>query len=620
MQNKIHQSKKKFFISFFLFALTLGYELPAKAIEFTAHGYYRARFEFTHDLDLQRPNEGIVPGDPANNSNDRFGTVAFAQQRFRLQPSLKFNDHISIHGEIDFLDNLLFGQSDVETLQFANPIVGSLILPEAQAPYGVVGSSGGATVGSGGGNFNVRQVYVDVMTSGGKFRIGRQSFKWGLGILSNDGGGMEGDYGDIFDRIFYAAGFNFNNGGQLLLSVVYDFAFEAQADPSIAGLDGGLASNWSDVMQGGLVLMYQTENFQIGTLGMVRYRNGEDGEPATTATYIYDKATDGFCPDSATPSVTCDDDVKVRNDPNTGQPLIDGISGIEKPAGIDGDTLLYIIDLYTSFTIAKNYKFSFEGAYIGGKIAPGVAIDAIVLDDAAQAGITNPLAEPITLPLNGTQNDVQIFMAAFEGQAKWNFGGEVNIQAGYASGDEAPLSSKITQLGFRPDYDIALMMFDVPLGTSPAFRIGGITELGRKPMTPNYVNNAIYFTFEYKQEFDITSGVPWASDFKVGAKFITAWAPSNNLDMDFSEITGVENLPYVVNQSKWYGFEVDIAAEATFFEFMKWKTTLGLLLPGGVFDIKNDAATRATAGIIDPIAFDNAEAAFAAKTTLFFEF
>lgn len=574
---------------FFLFLL-----IPSvQAIDFSAHGYYRLRFEYTHDLDLQRPNPGIVPGDPSNTSNDRFGTIAFAQHRFRLQPILKLNDHISLHGEIDFLDNLLFGQSDVASLQIANPIVGTLALPPANGPFGTLGPSAGATVGSGGGNVNVRQAYVDILTSGGKFRIGRQASHWGLGILTNDGESREGDFGDIFDRVLYLAGLGLKNGDRINFGFVFDFAYEATLDPSISGLDSGVSSNWNDSFQTGIILMYQSENWEIGTFSTIRFRDGNDGQPTTTAVFIDTADEDG---DGSTED------------------------GIVKPAGIDGDTFLYVIDLYGRFNFLRHYRIGFEAVYIGGKMAPGIAIDAIILDDPSQAGLTNPLDEPITLPLTGTQNDISIFMAAIEFDAWWDFGGEVHVQAGFASGDSSPMSSRITQLGFRPDYDIGLMMFDVPLGTSPAIRVGGITEEGRKPMTPNYINNAIYATFEYKHEFDITSGVPWAEDFKVGAKFITAFAPSRNLDIDFEEITGTAGLPRVVNRSRWYGFEVDLSVEATLFEFMHWKTVVGALIPGGAYDIKNDDAASNAAGIINSIAFDNAEPAVAMKTTLTFEF
>lgn len=592
----------KKFLFILLFLLLAGFSLKTWAIDFSAHGYYRLRFEYTHDLDLQRPNDGVVPNDPENDSNDRFGTIAFAQQRFRLEPALKLNDHISFHGQMDFLDNLLFGSSDVTGLSISNPITGTIVLPDANAPYGTVGSQGGSTLGSGGGNFNVRQLYVDILTSGGKFRIGRQGFNWGLGILSNDGGGMEGDFGDNFDRILYLAGFPLKNNSQLSFGFFFDFGYEATLDPSIEGLDDDVDSNWHDAFQTGLVLVYQHESVELGLLGAFRFREGEDGATTTTALFIDTTDIDG------------DGDIT---------------EGVELPAGIDGDTMVYVIDLYGRVNFLKNYRVGLEVVYIGGKLAPGIAIDAIILDDPAQAGLTNPLDTPIELPLTGTQNDLSVFMAAFEADAWWDFGGEAHIQAGFASGDSEPLSSRITQLGFRPDYDIALMLFDVPLGTSPAIRVGGITEQGRKPISPNYINNAIYGSLEYKHKFDITSGIPWAEDFKVGGKVITAFAPSRVIDIDFSEITGVSGLPRVVNSGRWYGIEIDLSVEATFFEFMHWKTVVGGFLPPGtfdddlvgVYDIQNeDNSDASNGGVINSINFDAAEPAIATKTTLFFEF
>ncbi|MDO8519067.1 MAG: hypothetical protein Q7T11_02760 [Deltaproteobacteria bacterium] len=563
----------------------------AWSIDFSAHGYYRLRFEYTHDLDLQRPNDGVVPGDPSNDSNDRFGTIAFAQQRFRLNPALKLNDHISFHGQIDFLDNLLFGQSDVVGLQISNPITGTITLPDANGPFGVIGSTGGDALGAGGGNLNVRRIYVDLLTAGGKFRVGRQPSHWGLGIFTNDGDSREGDFGDTFDRVLYLAGLDLGKTGRMNIGFVYDFAFENTRDPSLFGLDDGVDSNWNDAMQGGMILLYQRPNFEIGTFSALRFRDGDDGQATTTATFFEDTDGDGT-PDA----------------------------GVEGPAGIDGDTLLYTIDLYSRFHFLKHYTLGIEGVYIGGKLAPGIAVDAVVLDDAAQAGIDSPLPAPVTLPLTGTQNDLAIWLAALEFDANWDFGGNVELKAGFASGDSAPLSSRITQLGFRPDYDLGLLLFDVPLGTSPAVRVAGITEEGRKPMTPNYINNAIYGAIGYKQEFDIRSGVPWAEDFMVGVKFITAYAPARNLDIDFQEIAGVPGLPHVVNASKWYGWEVDVSVEATFFEFMHWMTTAGAFFPGPLYDIKNDALSRAAAGILDPILFDDADIAIAGKTTFFFEF
>lgn len=589
--------------------------LPAVALDFSAHGYYRVRFEYTQDLDLQTPNRGIVPGDLNNDSNDRFGAIAFGQQRFRVNPHLKLNDHISLHGQFDVFDNLLFGQSEVTSFSVSNPIIGTLNLPQANGPYGVIGTTGGDVLGSGGGNINARRFWVDILTSGGQFRIGRQPSHYGLGIFNNDGDGVEGDFGDTYDRILYLAGLEFKNGSRLNFGFAYDFAYEGQVDPSVTGLEDGVPSNWNDGYQGGGLLLYQGQSWEFGVFGGLRYRNGQENARTTTATYIDDCSDDGRDADfvCADPTDATDPAFDQNNDGFT-------TDGISLPAGRDGNTLLYIADMYGKFHFLKNYTLSFEGVYVGGKIATGMAIDAIVLDAASQAGLRNPLTSPIELPLTGTQNNVNIMMGAVEFDAEWDFGGEFHVQAGYASGDGKPLSQTITQLGFRPDYDIALIMFDQPLGTSPAIVIGGQSELGRVPMSTNYVNNAIFGTVEYKHEFDIRGGIPWAEDFKLGWKGITAYAPANNLDLNFTEITGVANLPYLVNKSRWYGFEVDTSLEATFFEALKWKLVLGFFYPGPLYDIKNDNGSTDPTGVIDAILFDKANIALAGKTTLFFEF
>ncbi len=598
-----------------VFIILIGFASEVQAIEFSAHGYYRLRFEYTHDLDLQRPNAGIVPGDLDDASNDRFGTIAFAQQRFRLNPKIKINDNISIYGQIDFLDNLLFGQSDVTTLHIYNPIVGTVDMSAANGPYGVIGPIGGDVLGSGGGNVNVRRIWVDILTAGGLFRIGRQPSHFGLGIFNNDGDGLEGDFGDTYDRIMYLAGINFNNGSRLNFGVTYDFAYEATTDPSLSGLTSNVSSNWNDVMQGGVILLFTSDHVELGVFGGVRFRDGNEGDYTTTAGYVDNCADDGR-PDEfvcADPTDTTDPAYDYDNDGSISD-LID------LPAGIDGNTLVYMADVYGKFHFARNYTLAFEAVYMGGKIAPGIAIDAIALDATTQAAITNPLTSPIELPLTGTQNDLMVIMAAMEFDAVWQFGGEFHLQAGYAGGDQNPLSQTITQLGFRPDYDIGLILFDQPIGTSPALVIGGVTELGRVPMAPNYLNNAIYGTLEYKHEIDISSGVPWATDFKIGIKGITAYAPKNNLDLNLAQITGAATLPHIVNASKWYGFEVDASIEATFFDALKWKTVLGFFYPGPLFDIKDDNATANSTGIVDTILFDKAEIALAAKTTLYIEF
>ena len=587
----------------------------AHALDLSADGYYRIRFVYSHDLDLQTPNPGIVPGDLNSDTNDRFGSIMYGQQRFRINPNFKLNDHISIHGQMDFLDNVLFGQSDVNTFAVSNPIAGTINPPIANSPNGIIGGSSGDVLG-GGGNINVRRLWVDILTSAGQFRIGRQPSQFGLGILANDGDGIDADFGDTYDRLLYLAGIELPNHDRLNFGLAYDFAYEGQHDPSLFGLADGEPSNWNDVYQGGMILLYQANAFEIGLFGGVRYRNGQEGAYTTTAAYIDN------CADDGRPASTVCLDANDPSDPAYDQDHDGRIDdSIILPAGKDGNTFIYLADLYAKFRFNQNYSLGLEGVYIGGKISTGIAVDAIALDAPSQAGFSNPLTAPISLPLTGDQNKASVIMAASEFDANWDFGGEVHVQSGYASGDGHPESETITQLGFRPDYDIALILFNQPLGTSPAIVIGGVTELGRVPMTGNYVNNAIYWTTEYKQEFNIKKAVPWADDFKVGIKGITAYAPQNNLDLNFAEITdGIDTLPYLVNRSHWYGFEVDSSVEATFFDVMKWKTVVGVFVPGALYDIKNDNGAIDATGFIDTILPDKANIAMEGRTNLVFEF
>ncbi|MCP5468732.1 MAG: hypothetical protein H7A32_05640, partial [Deltaproteobacteria bacterium] len=284
------------------------------------------------------------------------------------------------------------------------------------------------------------------------------------------------------------------------------------------------------------------------------------------------------------------------------------------PGAIDGDTRLIYVDVYGKYrkgpiTIAGEYVF------LGGKIGTGVCIDAIEVP----AGFTNPLPNPACLD---GENDVAVHLGALEVEGKHDFGGEWKFMTGFASGDSSPLSSRATQLGFRPDYDIALMLFNMPLGTSPAIQVNGETKLGNQPITSNRVNNAIYVGGRYLHRFDISKAIPQAQYLKLGAHVMTAWAPSRVVDIDFAEITGIPTLPRVVNESRWYGVETDLIVEAKFFNHLTWNITGGVFVPGSVFDIKNDdfANTTFSGNPINAIQFDPASPAYAVRSTLFIEY
>ncbi len=551
--------------------LGLGASPAARALSFSAHGYYRLFLDWSYDLDTQKPSN-IQQGN--QRGNDRFGNIVFAQQRFRIDPILKVNDNISFQAQLDLLDNVLFGSHDVVELTTHNPVTGTLTLPGGTGAFGVTGPKAGDIITGGGGAINLRRLYVDILTPVGKFRIGRQPSNWGLGIFQNDGNGMFDKFGDTFDRFLYLGKYDFEDASSLAFALLVDFVYNAQQDPVLSLLEGPVNPASQNTYQFTGALIYQKDTFEVGTYSGFRFHNGSGLREGT--------------------ALNAD-----------GEPV---------PGAIAGDTRLFYGDIYGRWNKGP-YSVAGEYVYLGGTLAPGICINAI----SVPPGFSNPLPNPVCL--DGT-HDISVNLGALEVEGKHDFGGEWKFMSGFASGDSSPLSSTITTFGFRPDYQVALMLFHMPLGTSPAIQVNGDTKLGNQPITSNRVNNAIYVGGTYLHRFDISNAIPQAQYFKAGANILTAWAPSRVIDIDFAEITGIPSLPRIVNDSSWYGFETDLIVEAKFFDHLIWNITGGVFLPGGVFNIQNDAFgnTSLNGNPINAIQFDKASPAYAVRSTIFIEY
>ncbi|MFA4875467.1 MAG: hypothetical protein WC956_01525 [bacterium] len=553
-------------------AICLFAAADAYAVDFSTHGYYRLRVVGNDDLDLQQGNNNIpFP-------NNRFGFIQYNQMRLRLDPTLKLNDFLSVQAQFDILDNILFGTKDTRQLQLIAPVVGSQTLPPGAGSFYMTGPS----VMGENGAINVRRVWADILTPIGKFRVGRQPSHWGLGIFQNDGNELQGDFGDTADRILYLLQYDIPNAATFTAGLLWDIAYEAQFDPRIQGLNVAPLSNSRDTQQYAAILMFDRPEFSVGVFGGLRRRNGVDG--ATTMT-------------------------------------VKDALGNDVSAGVDGDTILYFADLYGRYSFG-NYSFKLEGVYIGGKVSTGLALNAIPFQGlpAGTAGI-------IQLP---PKQDMSTFLAALEVEGHYNWGGQWKVQTGFAQGDSTPLSQRITTLGFRPDYQIALMLFNMPLGTSPALfgqKAGGsgATEYlaGGMPITGTFVNNALFFTMGYKHRFDL-SRTTWANDFKIGGKIITAWAPSKNTNVNFQDLIPQQgNWPALSETAnsmwkRWYGLEFDISAEAKLFDYLYAALEGGVLIPGRAYNIEVDLIDPGN--IVEPIPKDAAEMAWMLRISTILQF
>ncbi len=579
----------------FIFSVALSVVLTSvtstvQAFDFATHGYLRNRITFYHDLDTQTTNNSVNQGGSLGD-NDRLGSIFFAQERLRLEPVVKLNDNISIHTSMDVLDNIIQGTQETKKIDFLSPIVGTIQLPGAGGAIGVTGGQAGENKA-----LNLRRVYMDILTTGGKFRIGRQPSHIGLGIFQNDGNELQDDFGDTADRILYLAALETPKFGTINAGFAADFTFTKQKDPRIDGLGGAITGPKEDLHQFGGIFLYDIGNFSVGTFSGIRYRNGREGATTTTARRVLVDGNGAAIPDS-------------NGNNQLGDPI---------PAGRDGNTLLYFTDLYGEY---KHGPFRFRGEYIllTGKLSTGVAIDAIPFN-----GIDNPSAlAPIEL---AEQNTAMIHMGALEADANYDFG-EIHFKGGYASGDAQPLSSKITQFGFRPDYQLGLLLFHTPLGSSPRISqqnqngIGSRQLVGAVPVTGNYINNAIYTSIGYDHHLNLENILPKPKDSKVGVKFITAWAPKNNFDIDFAEITGLSTLPRFVNSGKWYGWEIDTNFQTRLWDHFIFDLTGAVLFPGPAYDVATDVTyPPSNVAGINNVIYDKANIAWGTRTTFIAEF
>lgn len=558
----------------FLLLVCIGGD--ALSADFSVHGYFRNRVVGNDDLDMQHDNNSIPY------PNNRFGFVQYNQMRLRVEPTFKLNDFLSIQSQVDFLDNILFGTNNTRQLHIIAPLVGDQALPPGAGSFYMTGPS---IVGENGA-VNIRRIWADILTPVGKFRVGRQPSHWGLGIFQNDGNELQGDFGDTADRILYLIQYDSPDVGVVTGGLLWDIAYEAQFDPRIDLFHTNMPANNRDCQQYGALFLFERPEMSVGAIGGIRRRNGPDG--ATTMTVRGPTCTD--------PNDLTNADCRVA-------------------AGIDGDTFVYFADLYARYTY-ENYDFKFEGVYLGGKVTTGLALDAIPF-----AGL-NAGEGIIQLPPEQT---LQVFMAAFEASGKYKTGDEWLFQSGFAEGDGSPLSNRITMFGFRPDYQIALMMFNMPLGTSPGLygqRAGGTggTEYlaGGMPVTSNFINNALYVSAGYKHTFDL-SGSGWAEWVKPGIKATTAWAHKKNMSIDLGDlIPQAGNWPTLDERAssmlqRWYGIEVDFSGEAMLFENLYTALEGGFIFPGRAYDI--DVNLIDPGSIVEPIPKDKAEMAWMIRLT-----
>ena len=124
-------------------------------------------------------------------------TLNTANMRLRVEPTLNVSEHVRVKAQLDILDNRVLGSST------------SALYDDPTSPYPVPFYGSSRAVADGDPRvdrpaISPKRAWAEIQTPVGLLGFGRMPSEWGLGILTNAGGGIDDDYGDTVDRIQFA--------------------------------------------------------------------------------------------------------------------------------------------------------------------------------------------------------------------------------------------------------------------------------------------------------------------------------------------------------------------------------------------------------------------------------
>lgn len=179
----------------FLGAVAEGPKLEFLELE----GYLRFRGQLTANAGLGTDADAsgfyLYPR-PLQDPNGR-STLATANMRLRLEPTLNVSEHVRVRAQLDVLDNYVLGSS-------SNVLMESPFSPYPTPNWGSIRTDYPNDARDDRDTISVKRAWAEIETPVGLLSFGRMPSEWGLGILANAGGGIDDDFGDTVDRIQFA--------------------------------------------------------------------------------------------------------------------------------------------------------------------------------------------------------------------------------------------------------------------------------------------------------------------------------------------------------------------------------------------------------------------------------
>lgn len=228
----------------------LSWSTPAMA--FTLHGYMRTRAEIWRNFAIGRVTDedngrenypfryfyplergatveggcsGPITGDFENNCYGGASRFRTANMRLRLQPTITVSDDIMVHMLVDALDNMVLGSTPNSVSGGAPTSGGSYVPGLTLDSFAYTMNPALAGRNSMQDSIYVRRAWAEIHAREiGQLWFGRMPNHWGLGMLFNDGAGIDGDFSSDVDRIMgivqiqgfqLAAAWDFANQGAI---------------------------------------------------------------------------------------------------------------------------------------------------------------------------------------------------------------------------------------------------------------------------------------------------------------------------------------------------------------------------------------------------------------------
>jgi uncharacterized protein (TIGR04551 family) len=201
-------------------------------------GYYRTRGQLYNKLSLKAGTDAsgrfLFPV-PLNQPPGSEGstTLATANMRLRLEPTLNVSEHVRVRAQVDVLDNHVLGSStstlyDAPGSPYPVPFYGASRVVRSQLDGRVVLEETPYV--------SPKRAWAEIQSPVGLLSFGRMPSEWGLGVLTNAGAGIDDDFGDTVDRIQFALPPVSTPIGRLTFVPILDFDNEGPlyADPRAA--------------------------------------------------------------------------------------------------------------------------------------------------------------------------------------------------------------------------------------------------------------------------------------------------------------------------------------------------------------------------------------------------